>query len=137
MRIFFDSSAFAKKYIMETGSDMVLDYLAQADEVVISVVAIVETLSALNRRKREKAISSQMYRKIKKEISLDLKAASVVEILAEVIAKSTHCLERSPLRSLDAIQVASALVSEPDLFITGDTRQAAAARKAGLAVVSV
>lgn len=45
MRIFFDSSAFAKRYVSEEGSDTVLLWFDQATELCLSGIALPEIIS--------------------------------------------------------------------------------------------
>ena len=60
---------------------------------------------------------------------------SLVPVDAEVLIAAGG-LRPASLRSLDAIHLASALISEADVFISYDRRQAEAAREAGLNVVT-
>ena len=47
MRVFFDTSAFVKRYVEETGSVQVLDLCLQADTLVLSVILLPEVISTL------------------------------------------------------------------------------------------
>lgn len=132
MRLFLDTSALTKRYVHEPGSEQLLEFCREADEIVLSYICAVELLSALNRRKREGVLTKASYVKIKRMFSEDLKGATVIEFYPSVVAHAVRCLERTATRSLDAIQIASALVSECDLFLSADTRQAAAAEVMGL-----
>ena len=129
MRLFLDSSALVKRYVEEPGSARVIELCRQADEIVISVVGPIEIFSALARRRREGYLSSPVFASIKRNIAADIAGASIVELYPQVVAEAVKCLEKSPLRSLDAIQVASAIVCESDLFLTADKRQALGAKK--------
>jgi predicted nucleic acid-binding protein len=137
VKTFFDSSAFAKRYIEETGSRIVDDICYNATEIAVSVICIPEIISALNRRVRERSLSHQDYDTIKQYLSGDVRDALIVNLTPEVIMASTRLLESSPLRTLDALQVACALVWEADLFVSSDKRQLTAAKKAGLKIKSV
>lgn len=132
MRLFLDSSALAKRYVLEAGSGEVLQLCSEADEVVLSTICSVEILSALNRRKREGKLSASRYRGLKRDFGEDLKGATIVELYPEVVRYAVKCLEKAPVRSLDAIHIASAIVSGADLFLSADQRQVTAARKMGL-----
>lgn len=137
MKTFFDSSAFAKRYVEETGSQIVDDICSNATEVSISVICVPEIISALNRRLREKSLSRQDYVTIKQHLSDDVRDTIVVNLVSEVIITATKILESSPLRAMDAIHVACALVWGTELFVSSDMRQLAAAKKAGLKIKSV
>ena len=137
MKTFFDSSAFAKRYVEEIGSQLVDDICLNAKEVSVSVICIPEIMSALNRRVREKGLSRQDYVTIKQHLSDDVRDAVIVNLIPEVIVTSTKLLEASPLRAMDALHVACALVWGAELFVSSDKRQIAAAKKAGLKIKSV
>lgn len=40
MLVFFDSSAFAKRYVQESGSDLVADWCDRADEIGLAAIAL-------------------------------------------------------------------------------------------------
>ena len=132
MKTFFDSSAFAKRYVEETGSQLVDDIFLNAKEVSVSVVCFPEIISALNRRVREKRLSRQDYVTIKQHLSDDIRDAVIVNLMPEVIVKSIKLLEASPLRAMDALHLACALVWGAELFVSSDKRQITAAKKTGL-----
>ena len=134
MKTFFDSSAFAKRYVEEIGSQLVDDICLNAKEVSLSVICAPEIISALNRRVREKSLSLQDYFTIKQHLSDDVRDAVIVNLLPEVIVTSTKLLEASPLRAMDALHVACALVWDAELFVSSDKQQITAAKKAGLKI---
>jgi len=134
VKTFFDSSAFAKRYVEEIGSQLVDDICLNAKIVSLSVICAPEIISALNRRVREKSLSLQDYFTIKQHLSDDVRDAVIVNLLPEVIATSTKLLEASPLRAMDALHVACALVWGAELFVSSDKQQITAAKKAGLKI---
>jgi len=85
VKTFFDSSAFAKRYVEETGSQIVDDICSNATEVSISVICVPEIISALNRRLREKSLSRKDYVTIKQHLSDDVRDTIVVNLVSEVI----------------------------------------------------
>lgn len=132
MRTFFDSSAFAKRYVEEPGSEAVDALCMGATELALSVVCIPEILSALNRRVRERSLSARQYETAKKSLSQDLRDAVIVDLTPEVVSTCTAVLEASPVRAMDALHVACAIQWGAELFVSADERQIAAAKKAGL-----
>jgi predicted nucleic acid-binding protein len=134
VKTFFDSSAFAKRYVEEIGSQLVDDICLNAKIVSLSVICALEILSALNRRVREKSLSLQGYFTIKQHLSDDIRDAVIVNLLPEVIASSTKLLEASPFRAMGALHVACALVWGAELFVSSDKQQITAAKKAGLKI---
>ena len=132
MKTFFDSSAFVKRYIEESGSQDVEALYMAATELGVSVVCIPEVVSALNRRVRERDLSRRQYETAKDNMFQDARDAEIVNLTAEVISTCTAVLEASPVRVMDAIHVACAIQWGAQLFVSADERQVSAAKKAGL-----
>jgi len=137
MRVFFDSSAFIKRYIQETGSERVLRYCSQATELAISGIVLPEIISAFCRLRRENALTVLQYRQLKQNLLLDIEDALVCDLQAEVLDKAMLALEANTLRGMDAIHIGSAQALQADVFISSDKRQCDAATQAGLNVVMV
>jgi uncharacterized protein len=137
MRVFFDSSGLAKRYIRERGSDKVEEILAGASEVAVSLLAPPEIVSALCRLRRQKAISGSRYGLAKRILFSDIEDMSVCNITVPAVGKAINLLERNSLRTMDALHLACAIAWKPDLFVSADRRQVAAAQKSGLSVLQV
>lgn len=137
MKVFLDTSAFAKRYVAENGSGKVWAICQEADDLVVSVICLPELISTLSRLVREKKLAKVEYRKLKSDAMADLADVDICQITPDVLAAVVSLLESHPLRAMDAIHVACALAFAPDVFVTADLRQLAAARKAGLKVVDV
>ena len=134
MNVFLDSSALAKRYVQEPGSDRVEAILSSASSLGISVIGVAEVVSVLCRRRRERKLSEQQYLKAKRALFEDVEDASVVNVTEQVMARAVELLERWPLRSSDALHVACAAAWSAELFVSADERQCAAARGYGLHV---
>jgi len=132
VKTFFDSSAFAKRYVEEAGSQAVDTLCMAATELALSIVCIPEIISALNRRVRERDLSHQQYEQVKEDLFEDIRDAEVVSLTPEVISTCTTILETSPVRAMDALHIACAVEWGAELFVSADKRQVTAARKAGL-----
>lgn len=132
MRTFFDSSAFAKRYVEEPGSQAVDSLCQEATEVALSVLCTPEIISALNRRVRDGLLTHREYADAKQYLSQDIRDAAIVNFVPQVVSTCTKILEASPIRAADALHVACALEWKTDLFVSADKRQISAARKAGL-----
>jgi len=65
MRVFFDTSAFVKRYVAEPGSDRVQELCSRADQITLSVVCFPEMISTLNRLVRERKITKEQYAGLK------------------------------------------------------------------------
>lgn len=137
MRAFFDTSAFVKRYIEEPGSETVMEVCKKAEHLVLSLICLPEVISTLNRLVREGKLSGEQYQHIKDLILDDCEDVEVCDITTEVIKQTLLCLEKSPLRAMDALHLGCALVVGPDLFVSSDRRQIEAAQSAGLQAVEI
>lgn len=137
MKVVFDSSAFAKRYIEEAGSEDVDALLQQTDQLGLSILCVPEIISALNRRRREQRLTDEQYRQIKVALSEDVADANILDLTPAVIQQTIHLLEQHMLRGMDALHLACALVWQADLFVSADKRQLTAAQRAGLTVHQV
>ena len=137
MKLFLDTSAFAKRFIAEQGSDKVAALFQDADNLIVSVICLPELISTMSRLVREKKLTKADYRKLKDDAMADLADVDICQITSEVLVSVVSLLESHPLRAMDALHVACALAVAPDKFVSADHRQLTAARKAGLKVVDV
>ena len=137
MRVFFDSSAFVKRYVREEGTDVVLSWCDQATELCLSGIALPEIVSAFCRMEREKRVSPLQYRHLKTTLMADISDAAICDLAPEVMRHTIIALENNVLRGMDAIHIGSALALKAEIFVSADARQCAAAEQAGLTVVQV
>ena len=132
MKTFFDSSAFAKRYIDEEGSDTVEQLCEEATALALSVICAPEIVSALNRRLRGGSLSRSQYREAKGRLSAEVADATIVNLVPAVVADAIRILETNAVRAMDALHVACAIRWNAELFVSSDERQVRAARKAKL-----
>ncbi len=137
MRVYFDSSAFAKRYIDETGTTDVLAWCEQASELALSVITIPELISVFSRLRREDRLTGAQYQMIKRALMLDIADALICDTTAQVIQHAVQALENHMLRGMDAIHLGAALACTAQVFISADARQCRAAEAFGLQVVSL
>ncbi len=129
MKTFFDSSALAKRYVEEEGSDTVELLCGEATELAVAVICVPEIVSALNRRRREGSLTKAQYRTAKSCLSAEVADATVINLVPEVIADAVRVLESNAVRAIDALHVAGALQWNAALFVSSDERQLSAAKK--------
>jgi predicted nucleic acid-binding protein len=108
--VFFDTSALTKRYVEEEGSDQVRALCAEADALGVSVLVVPELISTLCRLVREGRLSPEDYRSLKSALQADLSDADLCDLSQDAFDQALLCLERHPLRALDALHVGSALV---------------------------
>ena len=137
MRVFFDSSAFVKRYIREEGTDTVLSWCDQATELCLSGIALPEIISAFCRLSRDNRISPLQYSYLKTMLMTDICDAVIGDLTPEVIRHAIIGLENNVLRGMDAIHLGSARALQVDIFVSADKRQCDAAKQTGLQVVQV
>ncbi len=134
MKLFLDSSAFAKRFIEERGSEEVEQLCSQATELGLSVLCVPEVVSALSRRLRERSLTRQDYAQAKQRLSQDVRDAVIINLTPDVVQASLVLLETHSLRAMDALQIACALAWDVDLFASSDHQQLAVARAVGLSI---
>jgi uncharacterized protein len=131
---FIDTSALGKRYLQEVGSTWLRNLIdpKQGHTFIISELALVEVVSAIEKNRRKKMISlsdanslgTLFFRHARNEylqIPLETKILNSASQL--LIKHRTHAL-----RSLDAIQLATALIiTQPIIFIASDKNLRAAA----------
>ena len=132
MKLVVDSSAFAKRYVQEDGSELIDLILQRASELALCSILVSEIISGLTRRLRERFLSTNDYRKVKRQLLEDVRDAAVLQVTPAVISHSVKLLENNVLRAMDAFHIACALEWQADLFVTADRRQLMAAKNAGL-----
>lgn len=132
MKACLDSSAFAKRFVDEEGSDVVQAMCARADALGLSVLCVPEIISALNRRLRERWLTPPQYRQAKQRLFDDARDADIIQLTPSVLGTAIRILEASPVRAMDALHIACALEWGADVFASADARQLAAAKRAGL-----
>ena len=137
MNVFLDSSALAKRYLHEPGSNHLEEILSSASSLGVSVISLAEVVSAFCRLRREGKLLPAQYLNAKRAFLVDIEDCSVTNVTDQVMARAIELLERWPLRPSDALQVASAGEWAAELFVSADTRQCTAARGYGLQVVQL
>jgi len=137
MKAYLDSSAFAKRFIEESGSDGVEAICAHASELGLSVLCVPEIISALNRRRRERTLTQAQYNLAKRRLLDDVRDADIISLTPSVIGSAIMVIEAGPVRAMDALHVACALEWGAELFASSDKQQLNAARRAGMKIQQI
>lgn len=136
---FFDTSAFVKRYVEETGSSMVRTAL-RSHSVVVARVTLAEAAAAVARAARTGALTEAQRDVILARLPEDFTKLSVIEIRPALVARVPGLVVRYPLRAYDAIQLAAAgSVRQTGLAVEmwcADGDLAAAAMAEGFRVVT-
>ena len=155
MIVYLDTSSLVKLYKNEAGTLEVDRAVLAADSVITSALTFVEAHSAFSLSKRL-AVARQGSLVARADPSLDVEAAYAqivaafegdwrardyftITVSRRVIARAARLSQAHPLRALDAIHLASALLlsesqSGQVLLSSFDPRQTAAASIEGLAM---
>jgi uncharacterized protein len=137
MRVLFDSSAFAKRFVFEIGSDEVLTWCDRATELTLASIALPEIVSAFCRLGREGKVDHAQYRQLKMSLLADVEDIAICEVNPEVVQHAIAALETNALRAMDAIHIGCAVAWRAEAFISADRRQCDAAKAVALRVVLV
>ena len=108
------------------------------EPLATSALSYAEYFSALNRKRRENALSRVAYRELARAFEADWTRLQVVQLTETVLRSARRLLERHELRAGDAVQLASALAMAGSVavrFASADRRLAAAAAQQGLPVL--
>ncbi|MGH7728084.1 MAG: type II toxin-antitoxin system VapC family toxin [Vulcanimicrobiaceae bacterium] len=134
MLLYLDTSALAKLYVDEDGSQSVRDAVHDAHVSGTSAIAYVELRAALARRRRGGSLSATAHRQARRDIEADWLRLFVVSLDDDIVRKAGDASERYGLRAYDAVHLACAVAfqaeaSEPVTFACWDrTLSKAAAR---------
>ena len=116
---FFDSSALAKAYIAELGTDWVRSILDDDQHrIYISQVTALEVVAALTRRFHVGDLTLQERNDAAREVREDCLSYRVVDITDECIEAAIDLALTHDLRAYDAAQLASALTVRNVLLLT-------------------
>ena len=142
---FFDTSALAKRYLLESGSVWVRKIADDKRHIItVSSIIRVEIASAVARRVREGSLPAEASVVLDKQVKIHLRNEYlVVPLVSRVIESAVELLYEHPLRSYDAVQLASGLeahrhamaISESSvIFVSADQRLLEIAEAVGLSV---
>ena len=129
MRIFVDTSALFKKYAVEPGSGAFEQALARAAEVAVSPVTRIEVHVTIERRLRDRTLSRGHADWLRVEVAKDFAYFLQVVWNQHLERKAVELIHRHTLRTLDAVQLASGVLSDAELFVTSDRKLYAEAQR--------
>lgn len=138
---YFDTSVLVKRYVKEEGSTAARRLL-QRYRFLSSAVVPVEVLSALSRRRTAGELAERDFLAIRSRLHKDRGYWELVEVGAIVLSQAEELVQKTRLRTLDALHVASALTFQAASgltvpFITADVRQREAAETLALNLIWV
>ena len=129
MRVFVDTSTLFKKYLDEPGKDVLDKVLTKATEIAVSPVTWIEINAAIERCVRNRLLPSGQAEQLRTEVKKDFTYFSCVEWNENLEAKAVEVVYQHVLKTLDAVQLASAVLSESEIFLTSDRKLYQEAKK--------
>ncbi|UHD16907.1 type II toxin-antitoxin system VapC family toxin [Thiocapsa bogorovii] len=138
-RVYLDTSALAKWYLNEPGSDVFAEYLQGVDVAVISRLTRTEMRSLLSRRRRMGELSAELesvlYAAFLDDIARGwLQDHPVNDVCFDQAVNLMTRYPEHPLRTLDALHLALANHLAVEVLATADCVMAEAASAMGLTV---
>ncbi|MBL4774625.1 MAG: type II toxin-antitoxin system VapC family toxin [Mariprofundus sp.] len=132
MLVYLDTSALAKWYLHEAGSDQFVAWIKQQDDVHISSLTVTEMRCMLARRKRMGEISPELERQVFATFTEDVERGYLSQhaLLDQHATSAIGLIDQLPqhaLRTLDAMHLAVARMIAAEAIATSDRVMASAA----------
>jgi predicted nucleic acid-binding protein len=139
---YLDTSALIKRYLAEVGSTWIKNLVdvASGHVIVVCDLTAVEVFSTLARRRREGSITAADTLVLQTRFLADFGQGYLSIALEDIVlSRARDLLNRYPLRSLDAVQLAGAIeasniLGEQMTFISADKNLLSAAIGEGFRV---
>lgn len=137
MLVYLDTSALAKWYLDEPGSDAFAGWIQSKDDVHISTLTALELRSLLSRRRRMQQLSAQQEQEVFATFLDDVGQGHLIQHTMQDrhVTTATALLEQLvsiPLRTLDALQLSIARAIGAECLATADRVMAQACTSLGL-----
>ena len=139
MIAYFDTSAFLKLVVEETGSDQAVEIWRAAETPVSSVLLYPEGRAALALAERLGRLSPARGRDARAEFEALFADVGLVAASTDLLRRAGDLAETHALRGYDAVHLASALAIADDrtVMVTADRHLRTAARDLGLATANL
>ena len=138
---YFDTSVLVKRYVKEQGS-AAARRLLQRYRFLSSAVAPVEVVSILSRRRTLGELTQRDFVAIRSRLRKDRSYWGLVEVGESVLNQAEELAQKTGLRTLNALHLASVLTFQAASgltipFITADVRQRKAAETLAINMIWV
>ena len=140
MNLYLDTSALAKRYVEEPGSEDVLNWMELADMIGTGLVTRAETAAGMTGLLNRGILTEEDFRLALEQFRVDWIDYHRIPVNEELIARTDFLACQYNLRGYDAVHLASALVWQEALMVpvtlaTYDQELAEACKKSGLRVL--
>jgi len=129
MKAFLDTSSLFKKYFEEEGSAELEELLQSVSTVTVAPITILETNSIIERRLRDKSLTSEDAKWIEKELSFDYNFYGIVDFNENLTKETLRVIRKYQMKVLDGIQLGAAIISTPDIFVVSDKKLYSSAKR--------
>lgn len=136
--LFFDSSALIKKFIDEKGTSQVNHLMNSCSLILISDLTIIECITIARRYLNERLIDLELFNHLKREILSEMSSMETISPNKVILSASISILDNFYIKTLDNIQLASALNSEFNIdgFVSSDIKLNRIAEKLNFNVIN-
>jgi uncharacterized protein len=139
--IYLDSSALVKRYLKETGTDVVNSIILSSKAKATSKLSYPEILSAFARKHRTNEIGHGLFHSAINKFEGDWLQLYVIEFSDEILQPIKQVSQKYPLKAADTVHLASALwlrsSTKADVtFVASDSRLLEAAQRENLQIVN-
>ena len=140
MNLYLDSSALAKRYLVETGSEDVRQWIEGAELTATSLITRAEVTAAITRAVRMGVLEEQSARRMIDEFRTDWVSLNRIPVTETLVARADRLACEFGLRGYDAVHLAAVLTWQENLnfpvtLATFDKELADAARQSGLGIL--
>jgi predicted nucleic acid-binding protein len=134
---YFDTSALAKKYVREPGSEEIINLWRAATAVFTSAVTYAEMMASLHRKRREVVVPAKTFERLLASFRDDWQSFYCIEVSGSLHPPIDRLVATYSLRGFDAIHLASAFlvfqrIPTDFVFACFDQQLLHAARREGL-----
>lgn len=139
--IYLDSSALVKRYLKETGTDVVNSIILSSKAKATSKLSYPEILSAFARKHRANEMGDGPLHSAINRFESDWPQLYVIEFSDEMLQPIKQVSQKYPLRAADTVHLVSALwlrsSTKVDVtFVASDSRLLEAAQRENLQIVN-
>jgi uncharacterized protein len=120
--VFIDTSSLAKRYIEEYGSSEIDTFYSNSYKIAISSTTSIEMISVFNRKLKDQSISSETFTLAYENFRCELPNYHSLPFNENTVNTAIDCLNRYHIKTLDALQLASAIICTPGLFVSSDKK---------------
>ena len=134
MKIFLDTSALAKRYVQEPGSEELEELFSSlVKEAFVSTLAFAELAAAIGKKLRKKEIQEEPASTAMRELEKDWDGLfSKIPLTNDLAMSAASLAVEYPLTGADAVHLASAAAIDAELFVVSDNLLISAAEKIGI-----